>query len=61
MGVGVGGPYLLYVRSIDARISSNGVPACFIAITPRVMSKQISHPAAWLVKVIRPSGNRSAT
>ncbi len=61
MGVGVGGPYLLYVLSMAARISRSVLPSRFITITSRVMSRQISHPAAWLVKVIRPSENRSAT
>jgi hypothetical protein len=44
-----------------SRISRSGFPSRFNAITSRVMFRQISHPAAWLVNVIRPSVNRSAT
>ncbi len=38
-----------------ARTARSGVPASRIAITSRVMSRQIVQVAAWLVKVIVPS------
>ncbi len=41
-GVGVGGPYFLYVLSIVARISLSGLPSSNILITSRVMPIQMS-------------------
>jgi len=47
-GVGVAGPYLLYVRSICARISLRLLPWSIIFITSRVMPMQI--PQARLIQ-----------
>jgi hypothetical protein len=55
-GVGVLGPYMPYFWSIPARIVRSGFPSIFIAITSRVMLRQMSQPEPWLVKVMRPSG-----
>jgi hypothetical protein len=53
MGVGVGWPPPPpYFASIAARASRRDLPALRIAITSRVMSRQIVHVAAWLVKVM---------
>jgi hypothetical protein len=54
------GPYWPYRWSIAARITESDLPSAFIAITSRVMLRQMSHLAPWLVKVMRPPGSRSA-
>jgi hypothetical protein len=60
-GVGVPGPNRPYFWSTVARISRTAFPSACIAITSRVMFRQRSHFAPWFVKVMRPSGKRSAT
>jgi hypothetical protein len=60
-GVGVGSPLGPYVSSIAVRIAFRGLPSACIAITSRVMFRQMSQRAPWLVKVTAPSGCRSAT
>ena len=49
------GPNFPYFLSIAARISGNGFFSEIIAITSRVMLRQMLQPAEWLLKVIRPS------
>jgi hypothetical protein len=56
IGVGVAGPTLPYFASMPARTSGSDLPAARIAITSRVMSRQWLQVAAWLVKVMVPSG-----
>ncbi len=51
----VGGPLPAYFASIAARTARSGLPASRIAITSRVMPRQIAQVAAWLVNVIVPS------
>ena len=53
-GVGVGLPR--YLRSMVCRISPRERPAARIVITSRVTSRHVVQVAAWLVKVIVPSG-----
>jgi hypothetical protein len=60
-GVGVPGPNWPYFWSTVARISRTAFPSACSAITSRVMFRQRSHFPPWFVKVMRPSGKRSAT
>lgn len=53
------GPNLPYFWSIAARIWRGDFFSAFIAITSRVMFRQMSQVAEWLLNVIRPSGWRS--
>lgn len=55
-GVSVLGPNLPYFASMAARISRTVLFCRCISITSRVMFTQMSHPAPWLLNVIRPSG-----
>jgi hypothetical protein len=57
----VGSPIGPYFSSMAERIALSGFPSLSIAITSRVMLRQMSHFAPWLVKVIAPSARRSAT
>jgi hypothetical protein len=57
----VGRPIGPYFSSIAVRIAFSGLPSACIAITSRVMSRQMSHLAPWLVNVMAPSAWRSAT
>ncbi len=50
-----------YFWSIAVRISRKGFFSPVIAITSRVMFRQMSQVAAWLLNVIRPSEWRSVT
>jgi hypothetical protein len=60
-GVGVGSPVVPYVSSIAVRIAWSDFPSACIAITSRVMLRQMSHLAPWLVNVMAPFAWRSAT
>jgi hypothetical protein len=50
-----------YFSSIAVRIAWSDCPAACMAITSRVMFRQMSQRAPWLVKVMAPFGSRSAT
>jgi len=52
-GVGMGLPTPAYFASTSRRIRAAGVPAWCFFITSRVMSRQTSQVAAWLVNVTR--------
>jgi hypothetical protein len=60
-GVGVLGPNVLYCWSIAARMARSGLPSACMVITSRVMLRQMSQVAPWLVKVMWPPDSRSAT
>jgi hypothetical protein len=52
---------MAYFSSMAERIALSGFPSLCIAITSRVMFRQTSHLAPWLVNVMAPSARRSAT
>jgi hypothetical protein len=58
-GVGGLGPKMLYFWSMVVRIARSDLPSACLAITSRVMLRQMSHVAPWLLKVTWPSGRRS--
>ena len=57
----MGSPIGPYFSSMVERMALSGVRSFSIAITSRVMLRQMSHLAPWLINVIGPSERRSAT